>query len=203
MKVFNTKVYGLEESIIRSGYPKATEVLDIQDCIETLDKTDPWWTHRNDNTNTKRARTLGNAKQGSGHDCFLKGILVQMDVEAPQYWWQQFQRYHFADIISSQSKMHKIVDMFDTNNKPYGVSDLIWNEFGFYVWKYKEGLVTMDELLCNVPMGMEYVAGITTNYLQLKTIYSQRKHHKLYMWNEVFCKWIEELPMARELGVVD
>jgi hypothetical protein len=32
-----------------------------------------------------RATKLGNAKSGEGHDNFLKGILVQMDVAAPLF----------------------------------------------------------------------------------------------------------------------
>lgn len=201
MKVFNTKVYGLEESIIRSGYPKSTSIADLESTVKCFDMADPWWTHRSDNNEVKRARTLGNAVPSSGHDCYLKGIIVQMDVEAPQYWWQQFQRYHFLDIISSQSKMHKIIEMFDINKSPKNVLPSIWSEFGHMVYKYKNKQIDMDELLANVPMGMEYVAGVTTNYLQLKTVYNQRKYHKLQMWSEVFCPWIEGLPMAKEFGV--
>jgi hypothetical protein len=43
-------------------------------------------------------------------------------------------------------------------------------------------------------MGFELWMGISTNYLQLKTIYNQRKHHKLEDW-KIFCNWIESLPM--------
>ena len=53
-----------------------------------------------------RAIKLGTTKQGAGHDNFLKGILVQVDVTAPLYWWKQAQRYHWFDFISSQSTMH-------------------------------------------------------------------------------------------------
>ena len=50
---------------------------------------------------TGRLYKLGNAKQGSGHDCALKGIVVRYDINAPAYFWQQWQRYHFSDIVSS------------------------------------------------------------------------------------------------------
>jgi hypothetical protein len=36
---------------------------------------------------------------------------------------------------------------------------------------------------------------MTTNYRQLKTIYSQRKTHRLPEWKE-FCAWIETLPYS-------
>ena len=53
----------------------------------------------------------GSVPAGSGHDCFLKGVVVQADITAPQYWWLQWQRYHFHDIISSESKMYGILKM--------------------------------------------------------------------------------------------
>jgi len=42
------------------------------------------------------------------------------------------------------------------------------------------------------------VMRITTNYLQLKTIYRQRKNHKLPEWR-IFCDWILSLPEFKEL----
>ena len=39
---------------------------------------------------------------------------------------------------------------------------------------------------------------MTTNYRQLKTIYAQRRTHRLPEWRE-FCAWVETLPMAKEL----
>jgi len=34
---------------------------------------------------------------------------------------------------------------------------------------------------------------MTTNYQQLKTMFTQRKNHKLSEWHE-FCDWCESLP---------
>jgi hypothetical protein len=48
-------------------------------------------------------------------------------------------------------------------------------------------------VLYSNPCGFELTAGMTTNYRQLKTIYQQRKSHRLPEWKE-FCKWIEKLP---------
>lgn len=39
---------------------------------------------------------------------------------------------------------------------------------------------------------------MTTNYRQLKTIYFQRKDHKLDEWHK-FCDWCESLPLFKEL----
>jgi hypothetical protein len=44
-----------------------------------------------------RAEKLGSCHNGEGHDNYLKGITVQLDVCAPLYWWKEAQRYHWFD----------------------------------------------------------------------------------------------------------
>ena len=56
------KVFGLEDSVIASKYPMA---VDVNDCTAEI---------------TDRTRALGQADRGSGHDNFLKGIIVQFDL---------------------------------------------------------------------------------------------------------------------------
>jgi hypothetical protein len=165
MKIFNTQVYGLFESIIRSGYP-------FKNKVEEFDWFDEFRCLMARENDVDRAKRLANSPIGSGHSNFLKGIIVQMDVEASQYVWMQIERYKFFEIISSQSKMH--------------------------TFKIPEGK-TYEEVLDNTPMGLELTAGISTNYMCLKNMYHQRKNHRLKFWTEIFCPWVEELPMAKEL----
>lgn len=60
---------------------------------------------------------------------------------------------------------------------------------------YTEGRIDFDTMMCNVPMGLHLTARMTTNYLQLKTMYAQRQHHKSKEWQE-FCKCVTKLPMS-------
>ena len=57
----------------------------------------------------------------------------------------------------------------------------------------------IDSIMMSVPMGLELTAGISTNYMCLRNMYHQRKNHRLAFWREVFCPWVESLPMAKEL----
>ena len=50
-------------------------------------------------------------------------------------------------------------------------------------------------LLYNCPVGLQLTARMTTNYQQLKTIYSQRRTHRLPEWRK-YCEWIELLPYS-------
>ncbi len=40
---------------------------------------------------------------------------------------------------------------------------------------------------------------VTLNYENLRSMYFQRKNHKLDEWKRGFCNWVSTLPYAREL----
>lgn len=178
----NVKVYGLENSIRRAKYPMSTDISKLNCEL------------------TKGIKALGNSKKGSGHDNFLNGIIVQFDLTFTIKAWTEEERYHFIDFISSQSTIHRIAK-FDVEKQVISyVTQNTINEVNRLKDIYNEN--PTDEnyltLLYNVPVGFRLTAGMTTNYRQLKTIYSQRKNHKLPEWRE-FCSWIETLPMFKEL----
>lgn len=210
LKVQNVRVYGIEESIIASGYPmQASLVEEMQFGMEESAITDKAY---------KRAKHLGGAIAGSGHDCYLKGIIAQFDLTAPEYFWRQFDRYHFRDYVSSQSKMHMILkfDVDSMCNK--FVSVMTIQVLQFYIDQYntfeegkyeemelrdgtkvpytKENIFNM--IVANIPSGLMLTARITTNYLQLKGIREQRKHHKLNEWH-IFNDFLSQLPSFDEL----
>lgn len=175
----NINVYGIDESILASGYP-------MQSKIKTsLQKSD-----------MDRAVNLGSVPHSTGHDCYMKGIIVQMDVTAPQHVWIQILRYHFLDVVSSQSKMHRIMQL-DINSSGE-IDDVIVKRFYGLTEDYKNGIITFDKLMYNCPCGVELTARITTNYLQLKTIKLQRSKHKLKWWRD-FCKTVDTLPLFTQL----
>jgi hypothetical protein len=62
--------------------------------------------------------------------------------------------------------------------------------------------ISGEELIYSCPMGLELTARITTNYLQLKTIYAQRHNHRLTEWRD-YCRFIESLPFAKELIITN
>lgn len=180
--ISNVKVYGLEDSIRRAKYPMSTDISKLNCEL------------------TKGIKALGNSKKGEGHDNFLNGIIVQFDLTFTIKAWTEEERYHFIDFISSQSTIHRIAK-FDVEKQVINyVTQNTVNEVNRLKDIYNEN--PTDEnyltLLYNVPVGFKLTAGMTTNYRQLKTIYSQRKNHKLPEWRE-FCAWVETLPMFKEL----
>ena len=197
-KIENTAVYGLNKAFIASGNAMRTIMDDNEK--EATDK------------DFKRACNLGNTGTGEGHDNFLNGIIVQFDIYAPLYMWKQIQRYHFMDFISSQSTMHRLTKFNIKEQCVEDTDEIIlnryqellneYNNFGNYILmndnEEQEKKRLWRKLVASLPCGFVLGATMTTNYRQLKTIYNQRKHHKLTEWKE-FCKWCEELPYFKEL----
>lgn len=177
-------VYGLDDSIVASGYPMKTEI----DYDHVMDEKD-----------VKRAIKLGSSKAGSGHDNFLNGIVVQFDLEITKQMWSEVQRYHYMEFISSQSVIHKLKS-FDLDKAYIEYVDPVMIERMKELQKAYNDDPSEENFLRMVyssPAGIKLTARMTTNYRQLKTIYFQRKDHKLPEWRD-FCKWIETLPMMRE-----
>ena len=198
VKVDNARVYGLEESIIASGYPMQIETYDLDE--DELDEKESRLIPKD----IKRVRHLGNAVPGSGHDCFLKGIIVQFDLQVPEYIWRQLDRYHFIDYISSQSKMHRITKInLDSVCNRY-VYDEVKEILKSIIDKYEAETDTdkkkelFNEIIANTPSGLMLTARMTTNYLQLKSIINQRSNHKMQEWRYL-CDWFKTLPMFEEL----
>ena len=200
IKVDNVRIYGIEESIIASGYPMQTETFNMNE-INLKDK------------DLKRAMHLGNAVAGSGHDCFTKGITVQFDLQVSEYIWRQLDRYHFIDYVSSQSKMHRIlkIDIDKACNKYVTETSInllnylieeynkINNDTDFKVKLRNGEVVTNKEdvfnmIIANTPSGIMLTARMTTNYLQLKSIVGQRNNHKMQEWR-LLCDYFKTLPM--------
>lgn len=256
VKVRNVEMLGLESSIVASAYPalkrayneeefkqKKKEVHNILFNDDIEEQTD-WATKR-----VNRAKLLGSVPQGTAHDNFLKGIVVQFDITYPVYWSPQFQRYHFADIVSSTSSMYTLtkIDLNESMNEftipelKLKLQDMIYiynealskghktvikrtikeeytHDIVFFLttdynlkecvgkMKIIEEEIPIEDLymyiISNCPQGLEKTMRVSTNYLQLKTMYLQRKNHKLYDWKE-FVKWIETLPYFKELTGVE
>lgn len=177
MVIDNIHVYGLENAIRGSKFPMATDIQKVNDEV----------------TNT--TKKLGSCKTGTGHDQFLTGIIVQFDLTFTVKAWTEAERYSFLDFVSSQSTMHRI-SKFDLDEQYIEYVDSrvidIMNELKD---KYNETKNPEDylRLLYTNPCGFKLTAAMTTNYRQLKTIYQQRKNHRLPEWRE-FCEQIEKLP---------
>lgn len=198
LEISNVKVYDLRESIIASGNAMRIEPVPYSD--EEFEK------------GLKRMKRLVHSSLSTNvhcHDNALTGIRVSFDVKYPQYWSLEFQRYHFADIVTSSSKMHRLCKMNIANacnkyvsNETIEQMEKLVDNYNYAVEKdAEEGVIYENfmKMISNCPMGLELFERVSTNYKQLQTIYYQRKDHKLKEDWGAFCKMIEELPYFEEL----
>ena len=169
----------------------------------------------------ERTKKLGQSPVGAAHDQFLTGCLVQFDLTFTVKAWTEAERYHFLDFISSQSTMHRIAK-FDLD-KAYieyvdpRIIEIMKEkvkEYNNFVDVYAPSFLNPTaeqkkmidekkkkmylEILYSNPCGFKLTASMTTNYRQLKTIYYQRKNHRLPEW-KCFCEQVEQLPYFKEL----
>lgn len=109
--------------------------------------------------------------------------------------------------------MHRLTKMDIKKSCNKYVEDIVIDNLNYWIEKFnsiggEETLTVNDisytkhelymKIISNCPMGLEQTMRVTTNYLQLKTIYQQRKNHKLEEWH-VFCAWCETLDRFVEL----
>lgn len=214
VEISNVKVYDLEESVIASRNAMRLEM--------------PEYTNEEFEKSLPRAIQLASTPNGSGHQTFLSGIRVSFDIKYPNYFSPELQRYHWIDIVTSSSKMHRLLkmdlnkscnkyvtptqikeleDMIETYNK------LVKDETSYCRFVLRDGssieahthkaclYYQWMHIISNCPLGIELFMRVSTNYLQLKNLWHQRKNHKLAEdWGAV-CSFIESLPYAKEFGL--
>lgn len=195
VEISNIKVYDLRESVIA--------------CRNAMRISHAEYTDEEFTASLERAVKLAKTPSNSGNPSWLKGIRVSFDIKYPNYFSPELQRYHFLDIVCSSSKMHKLLVMADkpecynkyVNQKSLdNMCELVaeYNEVCETGCK-EEQYEAFMRLLSNCPQGIELFMRCSTNYMQLRNIYHQRKAHRLREdWQDGFCKFIEGLPYFEE-----
>ena len=209
MKITNTEVYGFEASL--RGMRNPMNSWHLQDsvpcanndyCISSI----LWDATLIGERDLDLAKRL--IKAGNEHCKFLRQIQVWADFEMPLYWWSEFDTYKF-NTKNSCSTMHKLFNA----KKEIELDDFVYSKEDINTLKFiirelnslrKRYLETKDfnyvirgkRLL---PTSFKQKRTVNTNYAELINIYNQRKNHRLKEeWQDVFCKWCEELPYFKE-----
>lgn len=141
---------------------------------------------------------------GPDHAKFLRFLTVTADINAPMYWWKEFDTYKVGTVRLSCSTMHRIhskeLTLKDFSTEHLGqaavklLDDTIWgiNDYRkrFLRSDNKEDWWQMIQLL---PSSYMQRSTVQLNYQVLRNIYNARRNHKLDEWC-MFCIWIKGLP---------
>ena len=214
MKITNTEVYGFEASL--RGMRNPMNSWHLQDTKRMLGIKGKYNDFKN-NDLSYEAIVIGSndmdlakrlIKAGNEHCKFLRQIQVWADFEMPLYWWSEFDTYKF-NTKNSCSTMHKLfnakkeieLDDFVYSKEDINTLNFIIKELNSLRKRYLEtkdfNYVIRGKRL--LPTSFKQKRTVNTNYAELINIYNQRKNHRLKEeWQDVFCKWCEELPYFKE-----
>ena len=126
------------------------------------------------------------AGKGGGHDKFLSHIDVWIIIQAPIFWWNEFDQYKLRvpDIVDmntqSESTMHTLEKSALTQEDfEYPISENYLKELNDSISKGK----SIEELKNDLPQGFLQRREIKLNYMCIWNIYQQRKNHRLPQWH--------------------
>lgn len=152
-------------------------------------------------------------KAGPEHRKFLRGITVTVEVKQTRGFLQEMDTYSTRLYANSESTMHTLgkdeisIESFDY---PEGINKNADVSFS----KYLEELNAVQEQMNSWEKGSEErklyhqllkamlpESWIQTryycfNYETLRSMYKQRKNHRLSVWRIDFCNWVESLPYS-------
>lgn len=141
------------------------------------------------------------APMDGGHNKFLEQIQYWILIEAPLFWWKQFDTYRVGVSKSSESTMHKSWknglkhNMFETpifQETLNNINELI-DEYNRDTTSTARKTYLQDVIIGNLPDGYLQTRMVNINAKSLRNIYFQRRDHKLKEWRD-FCNWICKLP---------
>lgn len=145
------------------------------------------------------------------HAKFLRQIGVWAHITAPRFWWTEFDTYKIGTVANSQSTMHRLLKDGISPEEidfPWGANpsaDVILNHlisdinslisaYKDVEDEYKDQFFAMIKAL--LPEGYMQTRMVSLNYQVLRTMYNQRKNHRLPHWNTDFVNWVHTLPMS-------
>lgn len=150
-------------------------------------------------------------KAGTEHRKWLRMVQVWVDIEAPRYFWSEFDTYKIGTTANSESTMHKLKDerldcscvefdwgaskiadtaMLDTLCTLRNLQQMMKDAAPEDKDKYHR---LMKGLL---PEGFIQKRTVNLNYETLANMYHQRKNHRLPQWSKDFVNWVETLPYS-------
>lgn len=141
---------------------------------------DEWWTNERYSKAIKRAHLL--VGKGAGHDKFLRQIMLWVDINAPRFWWSEFDTYKVGTVAQSTSTMHTLKKGVTEEHFEYQMDEgLLWS-FNHGIEACLKGAGGIAAAKSILPEGFLQRRIVTLNYAVLRAIIEQRHDHRLPQW---------------------
>ena len=201
MKITTIEISGFIScfNTLRKPFKKEckSDVKQYWTIVETEKSIHPILTEINDisREDIKLLQTL--IKKGDEHCKALRMINVTAEIEAPLFFWNELVTYTVGVTCGcSESTMHTLKkEKLTHSNFEYEISDDALQ----YLQSLIEDNASIDWIKNELPSGYLQKRDINFSYQTLARIYKQRKDHKLVNQWGTFCKWVEGLPLAKQL----
>ena len=151
-------------------------------------------------------------KSGTEHRKYARMITVWIDINAPLYWWKEFDQYKIGTVSNSCSTMYTLM------NKPFELKDFSFdklNVHGNYLQRVIDDLNELREqcsketdpkikkdlwyaIVQLLPESYNQTRTIMMNYEVVARIIQQRKGHKLEEWKQLI-DVLKQLPYINEI----
>ena len=148
-------------------------------------------------------------KGGSEHRKYLRQIMVTMDIDAPLYWWKEFDTYKVGTVANSCSTMHKI------HAKEFTSDDFSCEHIeGANMCTFANILISLNiarekfietkdkqywwQMIQLLPSSYNQKRTVTMTYENVMTMINQRSNHKLDEWRD-FVRVLKGLPYVLDI----
>ena len=213
----------IEKTVLPSPEQWGIIIEGMRNPMNSWDKSDSYTTHIEDHETQETADFeffMGDAdhdlmkrlaKGGAVHAKYRRMIQVFLTIDAPLYWWKEFDTYKVGTVANSCSTMHKIHSKkftlgdfsyehlfperpsMDSTDVLLAVIDCMNNYRQLYL-KTKDKIYWW-QMIQLLPTSYNQKRTVMLNYEVLVNIYRSRKNHKLDEWH-TFCDWIQKLPYS-------
>lgn len=138
-----------------------------------------------------------------GHNKFLESIVVWMEIEAPRFFWSEFDTYR-GDL----EDMKGITKQSDSTMHTLKRNNLTQDDFEYpiqhtylvHLNSLIESNAIIEHIKNDLPDGFIQGRSVCTSYKVIRNIILQRHNHKLPQW-KYFCEKMKELKYYNYLGL--
>jgi len=141
---------------------------------------------------------LGLSSKDGGHNKFLESMMVWVDIEAPRYWWSQFDTYRAGVTKQSDSTMHTL------KRKPLEQSNFEKPIDPLYLEVLNSMIsanLPIDDIKGALPESFLQGRTVCMNYKAIRHMILQRRTHKLPEWQMFIECMSDQLRFFEYLGI--
>lgn len=133
-----------------------------------------------------------------GHNKFLRMIQIWCEVEAPRFWWAEYDTYKVGTVAQSDSTMHTLAKGYlSQEDFEKSIMDCTLENLNDLITVKAE----IEDIKNELPEGFIQGRTLNLNYTVLREITLQRYNHRLPQWQFFLNTLLTSIPDIELLGL--